>query len=366
MPRPRGRTPHDATGRPMKWDGRMWVVNEDAIHYDNNQFQLSLTNLLAAQKGVEVGFSTSQLRGYYKDEMGKYYAFTGATRGTYKTDTKWIDGKCVTYVKYIHCLTDDGPIDSTRKYVIDAQPHMFLDLSATQIKSIKWNPPPTDITSAWKRTLESDAHKDSMARAARIMEEYLDTWEASSEHIIGILDGNGENRYAMKTILEQRGISKCNWPEIITFEKDAEVALANTIMFPEDKIIYTGADPSFKYKSEHNFVGENNAMVEHLVVKDNLLYTKEMKARTKVFYFDYPGGPIGNHKPVQCKAYMKRVLSELKDPRLIIGITLSYRAHGDIEIPDLVPIDDFKNVKFFRHTRVKCGIYKRRPRCALR
>ena len=35
----------------------------------------------------------------------------------------------------------------------------------------------------------------------------------------------------MKKVLADREIAVYNWPEIITFEKDAEVALASTIMF---------------------------------------------------------------------------------------------------------------------------------------
>eukprot|EP00966_Prymnesium_polylepis_P336268 7391501-Prymnesium_polylepis.1 len=124
------------------------------------------------------------------------------------------------------------------------------------------------------RELESNVHSDSMTRAARIMEEYLDTFDASSEHIISINDGNGENRYAMTLVLKKRGILECNWPEIITFELDAEVALANTIFFPDDKIIWTGSDVDFKYKSEHNFAGKKYPLVEHLIVKENNLYTQ--------------------------------------------------------------------------------------------
>lgn len=357
--RPRGRAPNDHMGRPKIWaDGKGWVMNEDSIHNDDNQFQLSLINV-SSQKGVEVGFNTEQCAGYHKNDSNQYYPIKGELKGTFETGIKKINGKPVKYVKYIHCLTDHGPHDARRDFEHPCQPHMFLDLRATSVTTIKWNPPSLEIMSAWKRALEGDSHKDSMARAARIMEEYLYTWEASSEHIIGILDGNGENRYAMKKVLDDSGIPKCNWPEIITFEKDAEVALANTIMFQEDKFIFTGADHRFKYKSEHNFAGEKYAMVEHLIVKDNRLYTQDMKARTKVFYFDYPGGPIGNQNPVKCKAYMKRVLSKLNNPQLIIGVTLSYRKHRGIEIPDLVPIEGFKNVTSFQHARVKCGIYKR-------
>ena len=359
--RPRGAAPHDHTGRPKIWkDGTGWVINDNSIHNSDNQFQLSLMNLIPSQKGVEVGLHTGQCAGQHKNEEGSYYPFKGELKGTYETGEKNIDGKPVKYVKHISCLTDDGPLDSTMKYPCFFQPHMFLDLRATSVKAIKWNPPPPQIMSAWKKALGNTAHRDSMARATRVMEEYLDTCgEASSEDIIGILDGNGENRYAMKKVLKDRGIAQHNWPEIITFEKDAEVALANTIMFPEDKFIFTGADHTFNYKSEHNFVGEHYAMVEHLIVKDNRLYTQEMKERTKVFYFDYPGGPIGNQNRVKCKAYMERVLSKLNSPQLIIGVTLSYRGHGGMEISDLVPIDDFKEVKFIKNTRVKCGIYKR-------
>lgn len=345
----------------MVWkDGEGYVINDNSIHNSDNQFQLSLMNLIPSQKGVECGFHTRQCTGHHKDEEDQYYPFQGELKGTYETSKKKIDGKWVKYVKHISCLTDDGPLDSTRKYLCYLQPHMFLDLRATSVKTIKWNPPPPQIMSAWKRALGNTAHQDSMARAARIMEEYVDTCgEPSSEDIIGILDGNGENRYAMKQVLADRGIARHNCPEIITFEKDAEVALANTIMFPEDKFIFTGADHTFNCKTEHNFVGEQHPLVEHLIAKDNRLYTQEMKARTKVFYFDYPGGPIGNQKPAKCKAYMKRVLRNLNDPKLIIGVTLSYRAHAGSNIPELVPIDDFKNVEFFRHARVECGIYRR-------
>ena len=214
-----------------------------SVHNDDNQFQLDLMNLLPYQKGVAYGLSTSQCAGRHPP----HYPFKGKILGTYDTGIKKYDGKSVKYVKVINCVTDEG--EKT-----DHQPHMFLDLRASSIKKIKWNPPPEEMMNAWKRELESDAHKNSMTRAARIMEEYLDTWEASSEHIIGMLDGNGENRYAMKQVLVQRGIRECNWPELITFEKDAEVALANTIMFPDDKIIYTGADSTFFCKSQHHFL----------------------------------------------------------------------------------------------------------------
>lgn len=349
-PKPPGRPPHDKMGKPKKWDyiSGCWVDDKHSVHNDDNQFQLNLMNLIPSQKGVEYGLSTSQCTG----ESKPHYPFKGKILGTYDTSTKLYDGKSVEYVKVINCFTDDGQ-------KAEHQPHMFLDLRASVIKKIKWNPPPAEMMNAWKRELESEAHKNSMARAARIMQEYLDTWEASSEHIICILDGNGENRHAMKQVLVQRGIAKSNWPEIITFEKDAEVALANTIMFPEDKIIFTGADDTFTCKSQHHFSGHKYPLVEHLIVKKNKLYTQDMKARTKVFYFDPPGGPVGNQEPVKCKAIMKHVLEELYDPQLIIGITLSYRAHGGMEIPDLVPLDDFKGVEFFRHKKVRCGIYKR-------
>ena len=358
--RPRGRAPLDSMGRSKIWqNGEGWVTNHDSIHNDNNQFQLSLKNLIASQKGVKFLMSTEQCAGQHKDEKNDYYPFNGVLTGSYEPVIKNIDGKKVEYVEYISCRTDNGPLDSRMNFSVSCQPHMFLDLRATSLKVIKWNPLPPEITSTLKRALEGDAHKDSMARAARIMEEYLDTWEPSSEHIIGILDGNGENRYAMEQVLIDRGIQKCNWPEIITFEKDAEVALANVIMFPDAHFIYTRSDPDFRCKSEHNFAGENEAMVEHLIVKKNRLYTEEMKKRTKVFYFDYPGGPIGNKEPLKCYEYMKRVLNKLNDPQLIIGVTLSYRNHGGTKIPGLVPIDGFKEVEFFQHARVECGIYKR-------
>ena len=238
---------------------------------------------------------------------------------------------------------------------------MFLDTRTT----IHWNPIPDELRVKWNKELESEEHRNSIERARSIMNVYIEKYNIAqyteNRDIIVTLDGNGENRKGMQDALKDRGIPPAIWPSILTFEIEPNVALANQLMFGKENIIFTGADYTFHSKS---LVGKGGVYLEHLIQKQNDLYTDDMKARTKVVYFDYCGGPAGNQNVSLCqKNFGRNVLPHI--PHVdIIAMTMSYRKHQYLSEHGILgyiclPPSFKKKQQFTENRRVLCELFVR-------
>lgn len=311
-----------------------------------NQFQFGddcLRQMLKYQKGVRFTMNTSQLSGKHKHK-GEYYDFRGSIIGPAEGRGKVM----------VSVLTDDGPLDANQCYTFELPPVVFLD----DRTHISWNSLPDEVHKSWNTALNGQDHANSIHRASRLMKEYLKHFTSSREDIVLLFDGNGESRYGMTRVLEEQCIPRSNWPRILTFEFNPNVALTNKIVFGKD-IIFTGSSAKFSNKGLHNFETKTNKVpLEHLFVKQNDVLTKEMKEKIRVLYLDYCGGPVGNQQPSKCHALMTRVLSELDTSKLIFGVTLSYRRHEKAKIEDYMPLGDFTMIEAFRHKKVLSNIYK--------
>ena len=165
----------------------------------------------------------------------------------------------------------------------------------------------------------------------------------------------------MKSALREQNIKETDWPSIYTFEMNPDVALASQIMFGKENIKFTGSDPDFHSKT---LLGKGGVMLEHLIQKQNNVYTDDMKRRTKFVYFDYCGGPAGNQAAEACrKNFEENILPQL--PNLeIIAMTISHRQHPGLKENGIreyisLPSSFVKKQSFTENHRVLCEVFER-------
>ena len=307
----------------------------NALHRDINNFQLAknaVRECMQYQENVQFSVHTSILKDHWCNDAGLYYD----ARHT------------ITFVP-----TDaSGNVACgicSQGYAFDFPSPIFLE-SRTKVC---WNKVGDSVRNKWLAELVGEKHVNSIARAyAFIMDEYLILFKPSSEHILMILDGNGENRKGCYDALTDAGIDPENWPCILTFDMNADVVLAGQMLFETKDIIFTGSDPSFKSKS----LPGKGVLLEHLIAKRNSLLTEEMKLRVKGVYFDYCGGPPENQNPKLCRENFKdNVFPHLPNIKFY-GVTMSYRKHPTLKtkgITDFVPCPDgFRPAKSFHDNRM--------------
>ena len=316
-----------------------------SLHKESNNFQMGIDTIrkfMGYQIGVKFTTCTSICGGKYVNDDQQFYKFDAKIK------------RVSTVRNYIvECECNDG---ETFEFT-------SAEMLATKT-SIQWNKVPEQFYQDWEKELLSDIkHKNSMDRATEFAKKYsLANGNApSSDDILITLDGNGENRKGMEKAFSEAGFEKKTWPRILTFEMNADVALASRMMFGEN-VIYTGADPNFHSKSLIG--GKHGVLLEHIITKKNLSLTDEMHLRVKAVYFDYCGGPPGNQHPKKCKSnFEKNIFPNL--PNLnTFAMTISHRQHADVgrEFTKYVHVPHgFKEVADFRsNKKVICKIYSKK------
>ena len=315
------------------------------LHREGNVFQMGIEavrEMMQYQIGLGFTSNTAALTGEWRTEDGEFYDARYTIEGVSRTD------RCIVHGRG----TDDG-------VVFEFPSVMFLDMRT----QVNWNPLPQALREKWMRELKGDRHKNSINRAKEIMNLYIHKRMGRRRHtdIIVTLDGNGENRYGMKSALREQNIKETDWPSIYTFEMNPDVALASQIMFGKENIKFTGSDPEFHSKT---LLGKGGVMLEHLIQKQNNVYTDDMKRRTKFVYFDYCGGPAGNQAAEACrKNFEENILPQL--PNLeIIAMTISHRQHPGLKENGIreyisLPSSFVKKQSFTENHRVLCEVFER-------
>lgn len=279
-----------------------------SIHKTGNMFQVGrdvVRECMKYQIGVSFETSTSLLNGFWLNENDRYYMADFCITGV-PSDSKGnvASGIC-----------SDGVEFEFPSAIFTAKDTI-----------VNWKTVDPSILQRWRDDLQNEVHENSIFRAHEFMREYLSLCGLpSKDEIVIMLDGNGENRKGMYDALKEADIDEENWPQILTFDLDPDVVLANRLLFRTNDIIFTGCDQSFKSKS----LAGNGTLLEHLILKENMVLTYDMKERVKAVYFDYCGGPPLNQKSHHCRANFKCVLSCLPALKLY-GVTMSYRKHGTL------------------------------------
>lgn len=302
-----------------------------------NDFQVGLDASRAAmrrQKGVPIRMDKSALSGHWDAPNLLTGSIVGASH----------EGKFVAEALF------DG----------DARPTL-LTSSSLMLKGteVDWRPPPLRTLSARDASLRAPKHSNAMRRAAALMDALLDDGVPLGDASVLTLDGKGANRTAFLSALSARGVEDV--PRILTFEIDAEVALAQRLGLGYDGITFTGADPTFSAK-RFGRVG-----LEHLLIAPNELLPPEERARVVAAYFDYCGGPPRNHSVADCAALMCKVVANLPCLR-VVAFTMAKRNHADLHstFDDYIPPPYGFSLRdtFHDNQNVICKMYVRdsRPR----
>jgi hypothetical protein len=132
------------------------------------------------------------------------------------------------------------------------------------------------------------------------------------------LDGNGTNRRAF----EAATTSLQTGPRVVTLEANAEVALAQRLLYGAD-IKYTGGHPLSRASRASS--GSVKLGIEHALLRSDVAGTGIDLMRVRFLYLDYCGGPSAGKRG----ADLVDVFSRL--PGLVaVAVTLSKRRHADL------------------------------------
>ena len=327
---------------------------EQDMHSANNNFQLGIgaaRRFMQYQIGVSFIANTQNLYGSWTDTSGKYY-----------NSEHVIDGVSFHERNVIEATSIDI---RTGKKIPGIYPSNLMLVTMTKVI---WNSLPQHEIDAWETELAGTKHINSINRAYAIMEQYLKTHVSSADHIVLILDGNGENRRGMHTALKDHGVARVDWPRILTFEVDEDVTLANQMIWGAENVRYCGES----YVPRANLLGGNKTKIEHLIQRANATLTLDEKQNVVVLYLDYCGGPVGNQDPVKCHENMKKnVFPHLPNLGVFAG-TMSYRRHAGLRQTQpgaldgiavyMPPPDGFVKVADFKENPgVLCQLFSKSP-----
>jgi len=200
------------------------------------------------------------------------------------------------------------------------------------------------------------------------------TTQFAPSDMVYTLDGDMSNRYAYEeffyndpTIQLETGRLP---PNLITWEIDPCVALAQQLLSGQGPIRYTGADleTKFGYGVNGN-LDTSPPGLEYLICNrvnskgvENKLITKEDCENVVGLYLDYCGGPIGGTDYEGAKNLVLDTLSHL--PRLcVFAITMSKRHRPGLEMDSqtyLPSIHGFALIETFTdNPKIVCWLYKR-------
>jgi len=303
------------------------------------------------QIGIKASINTSALTGDWRNEQGEHYDSEHTI-----TKVSWSKGDVVEGI----CA----------KGIPFGYPSVVLLHAATKVT---WNPLPKHVIDSWVQGLNAPKHEHSIERARCFMEEHLkiDPLRKSyTDQIIVTLDGNGENRRGMYTALETSGVARKDWPKILTFEVDADVALANQMFWGKENVRYCGADPKFSSKSMLG--GKKYVLIEHLIQRQNSILTDNEKTQVVALYLDYCGGPTGNQDPDKCRENLTMNMFPHLPNLEVFAVTMSHRRHsalnpikptGRAGISAYVEVPEhFRSIRTFdENTRVICELFSTRP-----
>ena len=284
-------------------------VDDDArppLHRTHNDFQLGIEavrTMMEGQVGVTLVVPTLALNGWHKD--------CGPT-----------------FRARIVCASRDGRM--VAEAVCDNGNKLDLTSSLCMSSLVEWRPPSSDVLASRKLELTSSKHVHSMRRAEAFAHACAERGVAGARDVVLTLDGNGENRDAMRRVFSSPDCAKTNVaqeePCILTAEMDPDVALAQAMLYGPERVVFTGGDPHLRVR--HSFAGRTHSGapgVEHLILRPNALLPDGVKARVRALYLDYCGGPLSSACPeVEACGVGVAVLGRL--PRLeVFAITMSKR-----------------------------------------
>lgn len=278
-----------------------------------NRFQLGIAavrDLMRFQRGVQVQVPISAVSGWWNWPEDSF--FCEILHETH-------EGAFVA-----EAICEDGyPIDLTASML------MLVDTK------VQWNPIPPDVV----RCIVGDdctdpcidpwrsEHFHAQARATAVVDAYVQLCGFSrAGDVIVTLDGRGNNRRGMERALEKARVARSDWPRIFTVEMDANVALAQRLLYG-DSVLYTGADAALRPWSLGD--GATKLKLEHLFLKDNRVLPAAIFPDIRVVYFDYCGGPPGNRHPQRCAATMLSIVKKLPNLQ-VFAVTISKRQHPNL------------------------------------
>lgn len=261
-----------------------------------NDFQMGRFTVLALmeqQVGTTVELPMCCINGYWKDDRTSFAA------------TILRPSPCPPFVAVALC--DDG---------------LEIDLTAATLMR-------SDVRAGWRPLLPSEAAlaeapfgKTKNERAFdRAME--MATCVASRTCRPGdvwlTLDGNGTNRRAFEAATHALPIR----PRVVTLEANAEVALAQCLLYGADVVKYTGGHPLSRTSRAPS--GPVKLGVEHALLRSDVAGTRIDLSRVRFLYLDYCGGPSVGKRG----AYLADVFARL--PGLVaVAVTLSKRRRSDL------------------------------------
>lgn len=299
---------------------------------------------MLSQIGVRFKAHTSLLKNHWFDNDDKYYIANYII-------------KDVPDDRSGNVVSGESPDDNTQF----SFPAAVLVEHRTEVI---WNKIQTKIYKQWETELMSKKHEHSISRAYEFMTKLTRT-TLKPEHVILILDGNGENRKGMYDALKHYGDpDQSNWPRIITFDLNPNVVLCGQMLFNTPDIIFTGTDPSIKTRS---LLGQG-ILLEHLISKENNILTSDMKAHVIAVYFDYCGGPPGNQDPKKCRENFKMNVFPFLPNLIMYMVTMSYRKHPMLKVKGIrhfieCPSGFLEGKKFTSNKKVLCQMFMAKSLC---
>ena len=199
-------------------------------------------------------------------------------------------------------------------------------------------------------------HTNAFARAVHMYETLLDAGISLEGTIVATLDGMGTNRMAGEKVLRDRGVPVKARPVTWTFERNADVALAQRVGLGfGDAVKFTGGDAHLSGKKSL-LLHDGAPTLEHLVLTHNRILSEEDKRKIVCLNLDYCGGPPGDARVMQA------VLAHLPSLHMV-SVTMAKRNHKNLDVDEHVPPPyGFRlHTTYTSNPRVVCKLYVRVP-----
>jgi hypothetical protein len=264
-----------------------------------NEFQMGRPTLLALmerQVGVRVEIPMCGINGYWEDDRRSFAA------------TILRPSSSPPFVAVGLC--DDGlEIDLTA-----------ATLMRSDVRADWRDLPPSDRVVAeapFGRSKNERAYDRALEMAASVTSH---TSHPRPGDVWLTLDGNGTNRRAFEAAT--RGLEA--HPRVVTLEADAEVALAQRLLYGAD-VMYTAGHPLSRASRAASSGGGVKLGIEHALLRSDVAGTGIDLPSVRFLYLDYCGGPSAGKKGADLAAVFSRL------PGLLaVAVTLSKRQHADL------------------------------------